>query len=76
MSCKELVELVTDYLDGSLSWRQRRRFEKHIAACPGCTAYVEQLRTTVRLVGTLREESIPPHTREELLAAFRDWKRA
>ncbi|HEY2603433.1 MAG TPA: zf-HC2 domain-containing protein [Thermoleophilaceae bacterium] len=76
MSCKELVELVTDYLEGSLSWRQRRRFEKHIAKCDGCTAYLEQIRVTVRAIGTLREEDIPPATRDELLAAFRDWKPA
>jgi anti-sigma factor RsiW len=76
MSCKELVELVTDYLEGSLSWRERRRFEKHIAKCDGCSAYVEQMRVTVRTMGTLREEDVPPDVRDELLAAFRDWKRA
>ena len=76
MSCKELVELVTDYLEGSLSWRQKRRFEKHIALCHGCTAYVEQFRVTLRALGTLREEDVPPAARDELLAVFRDWKSA
>ena len=76
MSCKELVELVTDYLEGSLSWRQKRRFEKHISLCHGCTAYVEQFRVTLRALGTLREEDVPPAARDELLAVFRDWKSA
>jgi anti-sigma-K factor RskA len=76
MSCKELVELVTDYLEGSLSWRQRRRFEKHLVLCHGCNAYVEQFRVTLSALGTLREEDVPPPARDELLAAFRDWKRA
>jgi len=76
MSCKELVELVTEYLEGSLSWRQRRRFEKHIALCHGCTAYVEQFRVTLRTLGRLRVEDVSPAARDELLAAFRDWKSA
>jgi anti-sigma factor RsiW len=75
MSCREFVELVTDYLEGALSWRERRRFEKHLRLCDGCAAYVEQIRTTVVAVGSLREEDIPSDKREELLAAFRDWKR-
>jgi primosomal protein N'' len=76
MSCKELVELVTEYLEGSLSWRQRRRFDKHLALCHGCNAYVEEFRVTLRALGTLREEDVPPPVRDELLAAFRDWKSA
>jgi anti-sigma factor RsiW len=75
MSCRELVELVTDYLEDALPPEERARFEEHLAICPGCVTYVEQIRATVQTVGTLREESIPPSTRDELLAAFRDWKR-
>jgi anti-sigma factor RsiW len=75
MSCKELVELVTDYLEDALSSEERRRFEGHLAICPGCVTYVEQIRATVLTVGRLSEESIPPATRDELLDAFRDWKR-
>ena len=74
MSCRELVELVTDYLEGSLSRRERRRFEAHIAGCDHCAAYVTQMRSTVATLGKLSEESIPPRARDELLAAFRDWK--
>lgn len=76
MSCKELVELVTDYLEDALPPAERARFEEHLGICPGCVTYVEQIRATVLTVGTLREEQIPPQTRDELLAAFRDWKRA
>jgi anti-sigma factor RsiW len=76
MSCKELVELVTDYLEDALRPAERSRFEEHLELCPGCVTYVEQIRDTVLAVGTLRESEIPPHTRDELLAAFRDWKRA
>jgi anti-sigma factor RsiW len=76
MSCKELVELVTDYLEDALPPDEQRRFEEHLTSCPGCVTYVEQMRETVQLVGTLREESIPPEKRDQLLAAFRDWKQA
>ncbi|HJR18457.1 MAG TPA: zf-HC2 domain-containing protein [Actinomycetota bacterium] len=73
LSCKELVELVTDYLEGALSRRDRKRFERHIAACHGCTAYLEQMRVTIRLTGELVEEDLSEPARGELLAAFRSW---
>ena len=72
--CIELVELVSDYLEGALDRRTRRRFEAHIAGCPHCTAYLEQIRQTIRLTGRLREESLEPGVRDELLAAFRGWR--
>jgi anti-sigma factor RsiW len=74
VSCKELVELVTNYLEDALPPEERARFEEHLTICPGCVTYVEQMRETVQVVGNLREESIPPEKRDELLAAFRDWK--
>ena len=74
LTCRELVELVTDYLDGSLSWRDRARFDRHIAGCPNCTAYLAQFRETIRLTGTLRVEDVDPAAREELLETFRSWK--
>ncbi len=55
IACRELVELVTDYLEGALSPEQHARFENHIAGCDGCTTYLEQMRETIRLTGTLRE---------------------
>jgi anti-sigma factor RsiW len=73
MTCQELVELVTDYFEGRLSWRQRRRFDKHIAACPFCTRYIEQMRVTIRTLGRLDADSIAPEARAELLVAFRNW---
>jgi anti-sigma factor RsiW len=74
MSCRELVRLITDYLEGKLSVRDRRRFDRHLRGCDGCTTYVEQMRETIRIAGTLSEEDIPPHAREELLAVFRGWR--
>jgi anti-sigma factor RsiW len=74
MTCKELVELVTAYLDGGLGRRQRRRFESHLAGCDGCTAYLAQIRETIRVTGGLREEQVTDDQRTALLAAFRDWR--
>jgi predicted anti-sigma-YlaC factor YlaD len=74
MDCKDLVELVTEYLEGSLPQEQRARFEHHLAGCEGCTRYLDQMRTTIMLTGLLTEDSIPSDGREELLAVFRSWK--
>ena len=74
MPCQELVELVTAYFDGSLSWRDRRRFRAHIRGCDYCTAYLEQMRLVIEATGRLTEEDIEPAGREELLEAFRGWK--
>jgi predicted anti-sigma-YlaC factor YlaD len=75
MTCKELVELITDYLEGRLPRSERRRFDEHVKQCKYCTTYLDQMRVTIRVLGRLREESIQPAAREELLSAFRDWKR-
>ena len=72
--CRELVELVTDYLEGALSRRDRARFEAHLAACPHCTEYLAQFRETLRLTGTLRESDISPEAEQELLEQFANWK--
>ncbi len=74
MTCRELVELVTDYLEGTLPAAERARFEAHLADCPDCTNYLDQMRRTVQLLGTLSEETITPEAKERLLWAFRDWK--
>ena len=76
LACQQLVELVTDYLEGRLSRRDRKRFERHIAGCDGCRTYVEQMRLTLRAVGTLRTTNITGRARAELLDAFRDWNGA
>jgi anti-sigma factor RsiW len=74
MTCKELVELVTAYFERSLPADDHARFEQHVGVCPGCGAYVEQMRQTIRLVGALREEHVSPVAQASLLQAFRDWK--
>ena len=76
LTCQELVELVTDYLENALSLSERERFEQHLAICPGCVTYVDQFRETVRLTGELREDELSAQARDELLAQFRDWKRS
>ena len=75
MTCKELVELVTDYLEDSLPIDVRMKLENHLSGCDGCTNYVEQMRQTIRLTGQVREEYLTPQQREELLRLFRDWKK-
>jgi anti-sigma factor RsiW len=74
LACQELVELVSDYLEGALSEADRARFDAHIAGCHDCTAYVRQMRETLALMGELTTESISPQAQADLLAAFRDWK--
>ena len=75
LTCRELVELVTDYLEGALSRRDRARFDAHLSACTNCTHYVEQFKETVRLTGTLQESDVSPDAAEALLAQFSEWKR-
>jgi len=75
LTCQELVELVTDYLEDALSPAERARFEEHLSMCSGCRAYVEQLRDTIRLAGTLSEDDLSPRMRDDLLGAFRAWRR-
>lgn len=75
MSCKELVELVTDYLEGAMPSAERARFEAHLEECPGCAAYLRQMGDTLRVAGRLSEESLPVGAEEGLLRVFRDWKR-
>jgi anti-sigma factor RsiW len=71
ITCRELVELVTDYLEGALDPDTLRRVEGHLAACPGCSAYLDEMRVTIRLTGRLTDDDIDPVMREALLHAFR-----
>jgi anti-sigma factor RsiW len=73
--CRELVELVTDYVEGTMPPDERQRFDEHLQLCYGCVNYVEQMRLTIAATGTLREDSVPPEARDALLNVFRDWKR-
>ena len=74
MACQELVELVSEYFDGSLSRRDRARLEAHLKACDGCTEYIAQMRQTIRIAGRLHPDALDPAAREALLDVFRRWK--
>ena len=75
MTCRELVELVTEHLDGALSPEDRARFEAHLAGCEDCTAYVEQFTLTIDALGALGAGDIAPASLEALRRAFHDWSR-
>jgi len=75
MDCNELVELVTDYLDDALTDGQRQAFEAHLAECDGCENYVNQMRKTVHLTGSLSVDDIEPDVFDPLLTAFRSFQR-
>lgn len=74
LTCRELVELVTEYLDGTLAPADRDRFEQHLILCDGCAFYLDQMRTTIAVTGSLTEESVTPEGQERLLRVFSDWK--
>jgi anti-sigma factor RsiW len=76
VNCNELVELITDYLEGAMPQRERDRVDEHLATCDGCTTYLEQFRTTIMLTGLLREEHVPAAAREALIGVFRAWRSA
>jgi len=76
VTCQEVVELVTDYLERALPPHEAALFEQHVNFCDGCDWYVDQMRSTVEAVGRIREADVPPDTRDKLLVAFRDWKRS
>ncbi|MGH8909235.1 MAG: anti-sigma factor family protein [Egibacteraceae bacterium] len=70
LPCNELVEIVTDYLEGLLAPGERARFEDHLAQCPGCEAYLDQMRRTIALTGSLRACDVPPDVMAQLVSAF------
>jgi len=74
LTCREIVELVTDYLDRRLSLGTRLRVLVHLAMCRGCRAYLSQIRHTIRALGMLPSETVDPAVRQELVARFRAWK--
>jgi anti-sigma factor RsiW len=77
LTCREIVELVTDYVEDALPPDERAHFERHLSYCPGCVTYVEHIRDTIRATGSApREESLPPEVRAALVAQFRDWARS
>jgi hypothetical protein len=76
MSCKELVELVTDYEEDVLLEADRQRFEQHVSDCPWCQRYLEQMRLTIRTLGRIDESGISDDAKQTLLVAFLDWHRS
>ncbi len=74
IACREVVELVTDYLEGALPRGERRRLERHLAGCPHCTEYLAQMRETIRLTGRIVPEDFSPQMREEFTELFRRWR--
>jgi len=75
LACQEMVELITDYLEGALPRAQRKRFEAHIAGCEHCSEYLEQMRITIRLTGRLAVDDLTPQMREQFSELFRGWRR-
>jgi len=74
LSCREIVQLTTEYLEGTMPAEMRLRFERHVAICPPCRGFLGQMRDTLRMSGEIPEESLSPATREALLRAFREWQ--
>jgi predicted anti-sigma-YlaC factor YlaD len=74
MTCHEVIELLSTYIEGGLTGDDRRRVDEHLALCDGCTTYLEQMRETIRLSGMVTEEQVPEDEKTALLAAFRDWR--
>jgi anti-sigma factor RsiW len=74
LTCQELVEAITDYLEGTMGGEERRRFDAHLAECLHCVRYLEQMRSTLAALGRLEEETISPDLRVRLLESFRGWR--
>lgn len=74
LTCKEVVELLSDYVEGALPPCTRARVRAHLETCPGCMAYLAQLRATIGTLARLREEDVPMRILERLLRVFRGWR--
>jgi anti-sigma factor RsiW len=72
--CQQAVEMITDYLEGALSRRDRRRLEAHLRACPTCSAYLEQIQLTITMTGTMEADDLSPEAQAELTDLFRRWR--
>jgi anti-sigma factor RsiW len=72
--CQQAVELVTGYLEGTLSRSDRRRYEAHLAGCPHCTEYLAQMRKTIQLTGTLTPDDLTPEMQDDFIALYRRWR--
>jgi anti-sigma factor RsiW len=76
LSCQEIVELVTEYVEGTMDTQLRVAFDAHLARCDGCTHYLEQIEATIRVAGTIEPAALSPEFQADLLEAFRDFPHA
>ena len=74
LTCHEVIDLLSNYIEDALSSNERRRVDEHLALCDGCATYLEQIRETIRMTGRVTEEQVPEDEKTALLAAFRDWR--
>jgi len=74
LTCQQAVELVTSYLEGTLTRSQRRRFETHLAGCPHCPEYLAQMRAVITLAGSITPDDLTPHMRSEFINLYRQWR--
>jgi len=72
--CQQAVELVTGYLEGTLSPSDRRRYEAHLAGCPHCTEYLAQMRKTIEVTGTLTPDDLTPQMQDDFIDLYRQWR--
>ncbi len=75
LSCQEITELVTDYVEGAMSTEERLRFETHIGLCRHCRAYLNQMRDTAKMLERLTEQPVPEPVMDELREKLREWKK-
>jgi len=75
LTCREIVELVTEYLEGRMPWMQRLQFQLHVGMCSACRRYLRQMRSTLRTLGTVPDQPLPKEVEQELVARFRSWKK-
>ena len=75
LACQEIVEIVTDYLEGAMDPALQASFETHLSGCRHCPHYLEQMRATIRVAGTITADDLPPDLRAGLLEAFRAFRR-
>ena len=76
LSCKDITELVTDYLEDRMSFMDKMRFQLHLGMCKHCRNYLKQMRQTIDTISELKEEDVPEHVMEELMERFNDWKKS
>ncbi len=74
LACQQAVEMITDYLEGALSRRDRRRLEAHLRACRNCAAYLEQIRLTIRMTGSIGPDDLSPEAQTDLVELYRRWR--